>query len=305
MKKIIAIIGPTASGKSDLAVEIARGLNAKQVQKKAGIDGAEIISADSRQVYRGMNIGTGKITDQEMRGIPHHLLDVADPKRRFTVARYRQMTLKILKVIYKKNKLPIICGGTGFYIQAIIDGLIIPEVKPNNQLRAQLEKLDTEALFEKLKQLDPRRAKKIDRYNRRRLIRALEIVMITGRKIPPLKSTPEFKPLIVGIKKNKEELKKLIAKRLTKRLRSGLIQEVKKLRKAGISWKRLEEFGLEYRWLALYLQEKVSYLEMVKSLQKDIEQYAKRQMTWFKKDKRIHWVKNKKEAINLASRFIN
>lgn len=292
--KIIAVVGPTASGKSDLAVEIAKRIN------------GEIISADSRQVYKGMNIGTGKITKKEMLGIPHYLLDVASPKRRFTVAQFRKKALKAIKQIYRKNKIPILCGGTGFYIQAVIDGLIIPEVKPDQKLRAQLGKLNAEELFRRLKKLDPRRAKNIDRHNRRRLIRAIEIVMTTGRPVPALKRTEsDFVHLIIGVKKSQKELKKLIKKRLLKRLKFGMIEEVKRLKKSGVSWRRLEEFGLEYRWIAYYLQNKISYQEMIENLQKKIEQYAKRQMTWFKRDKRIHWIKNEKEALKLVNQKIN
>lgn len=288
--KLIAVVGPTASGKSDLAVEISKKIN------------GEIISADSRQVYKGMDIGTGKITKKEMRGVPHYLLDVASPKRRFTAAQFRKKALEVIEQIYKKNKIPIICGGTGFYIQAVIDGLIIPEVKPDRKLRAQLEKLTAEELFKKLKKLDLRRAKNIDKHNRRRLVRALEIAIKTKKPIPLLKTKlPEFNTLIIGVKKSQKELKILIKKRLLKRLRAGMIEEIKRLKKSGVSWRRLEEFGLEYRWIAYYLQNKISYQEMIENLQKKIEQYAKRQMTWFKRDKRIHWIANKKEAFRLAN----
>lgn len=305
--KLIVILGPTASGKSDLAVKLAKKFN------------GEVVSADSRQVYKGMDIGTGKITKKEMRGIPHYLLDVTSPKRRYTVAQFKKAALKAIKKIQKKGKVPIICGGTGFYIQAVVDGLVIPEVKPDWALRKKLEKQSTEKLFEKLKKLDPRRAKMIDTKNRRRLIRALEIIHKTKKPIPKLKKErPEFDVLMLGIKKPSEELKKLIKKRLLKRLKprkarpakrgglrdeQGMISEVKKLKKAGLSWQRLEDFGLEYRWLSRYLQKKISYREMVEKLQKDIEHFAKRQMTWFKRDARIKWIKNYKKAEKLTKNF--
>ena len=292
-RKIIVILGPTASGKSSLAIRLAKKIN------------AEIISADSRQVYKGMDIGTGKVTKKETKGIPHHLLDVASPKTRFTVAEFKSLAEKALKTILNKGKIPIICGGTGFYIQALIDGLIIPEVKPDWELRSCLEKLSTSELFKKLKKLDKNRAKSIDRYNRRRLIRAVEIVIKTKNAVPEIKKNPlPYPVLMLGTKKEKNELKKLIENRLLKRLDQGMIEEIKKLHKNGVSWKRLEEFGLEYRRIALYLQNKLKYEEMIERLQKETEHFAKRQITWFKKDKRIHWIKNYSQAENLVKTFL-
>jgi tRNA dimethylallyltransferase len=292
-KKLIVILGPTASGKSELAVKLAKKFK------------GEIVSVDSRQVYKGMDIGTGKITKKEMRGIPHHLLDIASPKRRFTVAQYRKLAIKAINKIFKKRGLPILCGGTGFYIQAVIDGIIIPEVKPNWKLRKKLEKKTVEELFNQLKKLDPERAKTIEQKNKRRLIRALEIIIKTKKSVPPFQKEPLPYPVfMIGIKKSPEELKKLIKERLLKRLKRGMIAEVKKLKKSGISWKRLEEFGLEYRYLARYLQGKLNYQKMMERLQKETEHFTKRQMTWFKRDKKIHWIKNYKKAEKLVKKFL-
>jgi len=291
--KIIVILGPTSSGKSDLAVRIAKKFN------------AEIVSADSRQVYKDMDIGTGKITKKEMKGIPHHLLNVASPKRKFTVIQYQKLANKVINRIFKKNKLPVLCGGTGFYIQAVIDGIIIPKVKPDWQLRLKLDRLEANKLFNKLKNIDPERAKTIEKKNKRRLIRAIEIVIKTKKPVPSLQKKPfPYPVLIIGIKKEKEELKKLIRERLLKRLKTGLIEEVKNLKKSGLSWKKLEDFGLEYRYVARYLQGKINYSEMVENLQKEIERFSKRQMTWFKRDKRIHWIKNQKQAKILIKKFL-
>jgi tRNA dimethylallyltransferase len=266
----------------------------------------EIVSADSRQVYKGLDIGSGKITKKEMCGINHHLLSIANPKTRFTVAQYQKLALKTIKQIQAKNKIPILVGGTGFYIQSIVDGIIIPEVKPNWKLRAKLEKLTVAQMFEKLKKLDPKRAKIIDKNNPRRLVRALEIVMITGKNVPEInKKIGNLNVLQIGIKKNLEELKPLIHKRLIKRLENNaMINEVKKLHKNGVSWKRLEEFGLEYRYVAQYLQKKITYQEMIDKIQLESEHYVKRQMTWFKRDKKIHWIKNYKQAEKLIEKFI-
>ncbi len=290
--KIIAIVGPTASGKSALAVKIAKKF------------GGEIISADSRQVYKGMDIGTGKITRKEMAKVPHHLLDVASPKRQFTVVQYKKLAEKAIKKIRGRGKIPIICGGTGFYIQTVSDNLLIPEIKPDAKLRIRLEKKSAKELFNQLKKLDPRRAKNIDKNNRRRLIRALEIVIKSGKKVPLLKSGPKYEALIIGIKRNAKELKELIKTRLLKRLKQEMVKEIINLKKFGLSWKKLEDFGLEYRYVAYYLQNKLSYNEMIEKLQKEIEHYAKRQITWFSKDKRINWVKNPKQAEKLVKEFL-
>lgn len=293
-KRIVVILGPTASGKSDIAVKIARKFN------------GEIISADSRQIYKGLNIGSGKITKKKMMGIPHHLLDAASPKRKFTVSQYRKLTLKVIDKIFKKGKLPIICGGTGFYIQAVIDGISIPEVKPDWKLRKELERKTKEGLLARLKKLDFHRAQNIDPNNKRKLIRAIEIVMVTKKPVQRLHKNPLPYPiLILGIKKDSDKLKKLIRTRLQKRLKSGMIGEVKNLIKKGVSFKRLEELGLEYKRIAQLLQNKINHQEMAEILQKDIEHYAKRQMTWFKKDKRTRWVKNPREAEALTKKFLS
>lgn len=307
--KLILILGPTASGKSDLAIKLALRLRSGRAKKKLNTQGGEIISADSRQVYKGLNIGAGKVTKKEMMGITHHLLDVANPKTKFSVAKYKILAEKAIKKIFSQGKIPIICGGSGFYIQAVIDGIVLPEIKPDWHLRKKLEKETVEQLFKKLKKLDPQRAKNIDSQNKRRLIRALEIVTKTKKPTPKIQINPLPYPiLIIGIKKEKEELKKLIATRLKKRMKQGMVAETRKLKNQGLSWKRLEEFGLEYKWTTRFLQNKISKEEMIEKLQKDIEQFSRRQMTWFlamdKPKKRIHWIKNYKEAEKLTREFL-
>ena len=295
-RQLITILGPTASGKSELAVKLAKKF------------GGEIISADSRQVYKGMNIGAGKITKKEMKSIPHHLLDIASPKTRFTVAQYRKLALKEINKVFEKGKIPILCGGSGFYIQAVIDGLLIPEVRPDWKLRKNLEKKSIKGLYQILKKLDLKRAKTIEKKNPRRLIRAIEIAKKIGC-VPSLKKEPlPYPVLLIGIKKERKELESLIRKRLLKRLKKGMIAEVKKLKNPptgkDLSWKRLEEFGLEYRYVAQYLQKKISYNEMIEKIQQESEQFARRQMTWFKRDKRIHWTKKQKQAKELTKNFL-
>ena len=281
-KKLIVILGPTASGKTGLSIKLAKKFK------------GEVVSADSRQIYKGMDIGSGKVTKKEMAGIPHYLLDVATPKNRFSVAQYQKLALKAIKNIQEQNKIPFLVGGTGFYIQSIVDGIVIPEVKPDWNLRKKLEKKSNEELFKMLQNVDPARAESIDKQNPRRLVRALEIVTKTKKPISKLEKKNYFNVLQIGITKSPSELKKLINKRLIKRLKRELmISEVKKLHKS-LSWKRLEEFGLEYRFVAQYLQDKITKEEMIDKIQIESEHYAKRQMTWYrrmeKKGFNINWI---------------
>lgn len=277
--KIIVILGQTATGKSNLAVKIALRLRSgPSVQKRGG----EIISADSRQVYKGLDIGTGKITKKEMKGIPHHMLDIANPKNKFTVAEYKKLAENKIKEIIARGKTPIICGGTGFYIDAITKGIVFPEVPPNIKLRKQLTKKSEIALFIVLKKLDPERAKNIDLKNKVRLIRAIEISKALG-KVPPItKETPPYKFIKIGLYLPPDKLKKKVEKRVKKMFQNGLLNEIKKIKKAGVSNKRLSELGFEYF--------NPTYEKVVKETLK----YAKRQMQWFKRDKEIKWFELKR-----------
>lgn len=291
--KLIVIVGPTATGKSDLAVKLAKKFD------------GHVVSADSRQVYKGMNIGSGKITKKEMRGIPHYLLDVASPRSQFSVARYKKLANEAIKKIQAENKVPILCGGTGLYIQSVVDGIVIPEVKPDWKLRQKLSQKTPQQLFAILKKIDPRRAKTIERSNPRRLVRAIEIVQKTGQAVPELKKQPLPYPfLMIGIKMSQEEIVKHISKRLTRRLRAGMVAEVSRLKNSGLSWKKLENFGLEYKFIALYLQKKITKAALIKRIQKESEHYAKRQMTWFARDKRIHWTNNPNLILKKAAAYI-
>ncbi|MEK7169717.1 MAG: tRNA (adenosine(37)-N6)-dimethylallyltransferase MiaA [Patescibacteria group bacterium] len=288
-RKLIVIVGPTAVGKSELAVELARKY------------GGEIISADSRQVYTGLDIGTGKVTKKGMHGIPHHLLDVTDPRRQFTVAKYTKLAQKALDDILARGKLPIICGGTGLYIDALLGRVLIPEVPPNPKLRKQLERKSVSSLFAMLQKLDPGRAETIDRHNSRRLVRAIEIATVLGRvpvRAVILKNNSiAVQPLYIGLTLPKNELKGKIALRLTARIDSGMIEEAKRLHTERVSWKRMEELGLEYRYVSRFLRGRISREEMVAELQSEIWHYAKRQMTWFKRNKEIRWFKPSEQSV--------
>ncbi len=292
--KILVVVGPTASGKSDLAVHLAEKFN------------GEVVSADSRQVYKGLDIGTGKITTEEMRGIPHHLLSVVSPDTIFSVSEYRTMAEIAIANIVLRGKLPIVCGGTGFYIQALVDGLMLPDVPPNPELRESLAPFGANALFEKLLILDPDFASIVDKQNPHRLIRAIEIATALGR-VPALERKHPYDPCFIGITTDLYTLRDRIHVRLLSRIDAGMIEEAKVLHEsAGLTFERMEALGLEYRYLARYLEEKLTKDEMLKELEGEIMQYAKRQLTWFKRDDRIHWFeKDDVESIQrLASRFL-
>ncbi len=280
MKKLIAVVGPTSSGKSDLAVELA-----------LKFDG-EVVSADSRQIYKGLDLASGKITQEEMKGVPHHLLDVALLDQNFSVADFQKLALEKIEDIWSRGKLPILAGGTAFYVYSVTDGLVLPQVPPNSRLRKKLEKLSLEELQNKLKKLDPERLEEIDENNPVRLIRAIEIAETLG-KVPKLqKANRGFDVLKIGIEIEKEKLKKRINDRLHARIDNGMIAEIENLQKEqNIPWERFEELGLESRYISRYLKNEMSKEEMLKELETKITQFAKRQMTWFKRDKEIKWFK--------------
>lgn len=278
--KIIVIVGPTASGKTALSIDIAKKFN------------GEIISADSRQVYKGLNLGTGKVTEDEMGGIPHHLLDVIDPHEVYTATDFVRDGRTAISEIIQHNKTPIVVGGTFFYIDALIGRVEAPEVPPNEELRQKLEKMSADALYTVLLQHDERRATDIDPHNKRRIIRALEIIETLG-VVPEKKSELHYDVLMIGIKRERKTLYTNIHERLFGRIEKGMIEEVETLHAHGLSYERMEELGLEYRYIARYLQGGLTKEKMLNELETKIRQFAKRQMTWLKRDKTIHWFNQK------------
>ena len=279
-QKLLIIVGPTSSGKSALAVELARKFN------------GEVISADSRQVYRGLDVGTGKISKREMKGVRHHSLDVASPEKIFTAHDFVEKGRAAISDIAARGKLPIVAGGTGFYIDALVGRIALPNVPANKKLRAQLELKTAKELFAMLKKRDPRRAKSIDPHNKRRLVRALEITAALGR-VPKNMDVahPYFDTLWIGIATPQKVLERKIYARLLSRLRGGMVVEARRLHRQGLSYKRMEQLGLEYRALARYLQGNITRKQMVDELNRDIRQYAKRQLAYWKRNKDIKWFK--------------
>lgn len=274
--KVIAVVGPTSSGKSSLAVEIA-------TQHEG-----EVISVDSRQVYCGLDLSSGKITKEEMGGVPHHLLDIADPQETLTVAEFKVLAEYAIQGILTRGKLPILCGGTGFYMDAVLYDISMPEVPPNEQLRKVLETKSIPELLEELETKDPDRASTVDRHNKPRLIRALEIVDTLGR-VPPQTSESPYDALIIGLRLDPDELKQRIHSRLLERVESGMIEEIKHVHDNGVPWERFEQLGLEFRYIARYLQGQLSKEEALLELEQEHYKYARRQMTWFKRNKDIKW----------------
>ena len=285
---LIIIVGTTASGKSELAVRLAKKFH------------GEIVSADSRQVYKEIPIGTETMSKREMRGVPHHLLGITSLKKRFDVVQYQKKAFEAISVIQKKGLIPFLVGGSALYLYAVADGVMFPNVKPNKTLRKQLEKLSVQELFAKLKKLDPLRAKTIEKENPRRLVRALEIVMQTNKPIPPLQKRSLFSPLLlIGVKKSPLELQRRIRTRIQKHLKRGWVAEVKKLLKNGLGEKQIREIGLGYQWILPFLKREISKEELIDRTQRAELDFARRQMSWFKKDPRIHWVNDASTAISL------
>jgi len=303
--KIIIIVGPTASGKSTLAIKIAKIFN------------GEIISADSRQVYREMNIGTAKPEVQRTSvmmpvisdGIPHYLIDIKNPNENYTVAKYKRDAIKAINQILKKKKLPILVGGTGLYIKAVIDNLNIPEVAPDWKLRKKLEKkiekYGLNFVFNKLIELDPEAAYIVDSNNSRRIIRALEIAIKTKKPFSAQRKTGKslFDFIEIGIRWPKDALDKKINERVDLMIKDGLVDEVKNLIKKYD--KKQQSFdAIGYREIIDLLDGKISIKKAVELIKKNTRNYAKRQMTWFLKDKRVHWIKDERESKKLINKFI-
>jgi tRNA dimethylallyltransferase len=281
LPKLVVLLGPTASGKSGSGITLAQHFN------------GEIISADSRQVYRGLDIGTAKVTPAEQALVPHHVLDVADPREVYTVVQFQQDAITAINDTLKRGHQPFLVGGSPHYIQAIVDNLDIPHIEPQPELRAQLEKRPLPELLAQLEELDPQSAATIDRNNLRRVIRALEVCLISGKPFSQQRkmAEPLYQCLLLGIEWPREILYRRIDARVDERMQQGMVQEVQRLLDEGISHERLEALGLEYRYITRLLRgEFKNEDEMVQKLKYAIHDFTRRQLTWYRKDKRIVWV---------------
>ena len=281
----IFVIGPTASGKTALAVRIAAALN------------GEIISADSRQVYRRMDIGTGKDLHEfiiDNKQIPHHLIDICEPSEHYNIARFFDDALAAIRTIQSSDKLPIICGGSGLYIETLLKGNEFATIPQCHELRTSLSKFSKGKLLALFNRIDTQLAARLDNSSIKKMIRSIEIAdYISSHGYPEPRSTG-LNPLILGTYINRDLRRSKIAKRLRQRLNEGMIEEVQSLLNEGILPEDLYYYGLEYLWVTKYCLGEVSYHEMVDKLEIAIQQFAKRQMTWFrrmeKQGYRIHWV---------------
>jgi len=302
--KILVVLGPTASGKTALAVSLARRFK------------GEIVSADSRQVYKGMDIGSGKDLQEYGRGankIPYHLIDVVSPEEDFNVAKYQKLAKEAIEDVSSRNKLPILAGGTGLYLQSIIDGFRLFPKQPDLDKRRELEAKSVSELYHLLEKIKPDFATKLnnsDRNNPRRLIRYLEIISGGGSlEKPKVDKRMDF--LILGLRQDDNLMRERILKRIIVRLeKQDMIDEVSRLLDEGISSKKLISFGLEYRFITWYLEDKLSYDEMIEKLLLASYRFAKRQKTWFKRlekqGKKINWLEGdvKKEAEKLVNAWL-
>ena len=294
LPKAVAVVGPTAAGKTRLGIEIARKFN------------GEIVSADSRQVYKYLDICTGKDLE-EYSGIPYHLIDILEPNQEITVLDFQKKSFSAIGKILRRKRTPVIVGGSPFYVYAVAEGWQFPKIEKDEMLREKLNKLSLQELRNILEKIDPAAFEKIDQNNPRRLIRAIEVCTLSGKEFEQAKpvSKPKYNFLLLGIKFSNEELKERIRKRLVERLEQGMIEEVQNIiQKKRANYADLERLGLEPRFISHFLRKKISREQLEDLLLKNIYHFAKRQMTWFGKDKIVVWVSGFKEAEKKVKRFL-
>ena len=283
---LLVILGPTAVGKTQFSLEIAGFLN------------GEIISADSMQIYQGMDIGTGKVTVPERQQVKHHLIDIIDPDAEFSVAEFQERVDLIIPKIISQNKVPLLVGGTGLYIKAVLEGFLFPEMKKDEQLRDILQqeaiKYGNVYLHQKLREVDPELAHQLHPNDQRRIIRGIEVYRLTGNKLSVLKKLQQkvparYQALKIGLTREREELYQRINRRVDLMIEQGLLSEVKKLLNAGYSISSTALQGLGYKEIIAYFNGEYDLNEAIRILKRDTRHYAKRQLTWFKQQNDIHW----------------
>lgn len=286
-KTLIIITGPTSVGKTDLSINIAKAVN------------GEIISADSMQVYRHMDIGTAKIRQEEMQGVPHHLIDCLEPSEEFNIFRFKEMANQTIEDILSRGRMPVIVGGTGFYIQSVLKNVDFSQEEKNDSFRRKLQQIameqGNEVLHEMLRRVDPAAADKIHANNVKRVIRALEYHEQTGKKISEHNEAEEekespFDYLYFVINNDRDVLYERIEKRIDFMLSEGLVEEVKRLKDMGCTRDMVSMKGLGYKEILAYLEGEISLSEAVYILKRDTRHFAKRQITWFKREKDVIWM---------------
>lgn len=305
LPKLIVLVGPTASGKTKWSLELGK------------IFGGEIISADSRQIYKKMNIGTAKPAGEWRRNglrktyyiedIPHHNIDFLDPGRRFSAAEFRDRAVKYAKLAYRERRLPMLVGGTGLYVQAVVDNLRIPRVLPNHKLRKSFESKSIEELTLLLRSLDPSSAETMDVNNKRRLIRALEVCIMTGEPFSMQKrrGEPLFDILQVGISVPRDVMDARIEERVDTMIKLGLVEEIRHLLSRHYTWTLPSLSAIGYRQFKEYFEGKQTLDDAIERLKRDTRKYARRQIAWFKRDTRIKWCEDVEQAKSLAQKFLS
>lgn len=292
MKKLVVIAGTNASGKSGLGIELALKY------------GADIISADSRQVFTGLNLGSGKVTPDEMKGVRHYLIDVAEPNDFFSLAHYQRMAYDAIDEVHARDGRPFLVGGTGLYVNSVVDGYNLNEAEPDPTMRQEVASKSIEELRDIIRDADPAWLETLDPDNKRRLERAVEKILSgKGRDNP---STKRYETLVLGVTWPREILYERIRERLDRRLDEGMIKEVEELRAGGATDDYLYKLGLEYRYILMYLRgEFADFDAFYNKLFMEIRHLAKEQMTWFRKRTDMHWIDMQKDPLAEASRLID
>lgn len=305
LPRVLCIVGPTSSGKTDLGIALAKKFH------------GEIINADARQVYKWFSLGTGKPLDGKwcvrdgkrvfmVRGVPHHLMDVLMPKKVFTVAEWRKRAMKTAREIIERGHVPIVVGGTGLYVQSLVDNYHIPSVPPQMAYREAMEAKTLEELLALLHQVDPTASQVVDVKNRRRVLRALEVVTYTGKSFSSQRSKekPEADFLMIGVNRPREELYARINQQVDRMVENGWAKEIRSLHERGIGWDAPAMTAIGYRELAAFVRGECTLEEAVEKTKIATRHYAKRQMTWFKRDTRIHWVEKTEDAVALVKEWV-
>lgn len=287
LRPVLVIVGPTAVGKTELSIQVAKRV------------GGEIISADSMQIYRGLDIGTAKPTLEERQGVPHHLLDVVDPSEEFSVAEYQRMADEVLQDIARRNRIPILVGGTGLYVRAVLEGFVFEGEGKDPALRSHLQRLadkeGNKALYDRLQAVDPATAARLHPNDRRRIIRALEVYHTTGKPLSvhlqrQKHRPPKYPSVKFGLYRERAQLYERINRRVDKMMKAGLLGEVRRLLDQGLSDDSTAMQALGYKELVGYLRGEYDLEEAIRLLKRNTRRYAKRQYTWFRRDPEIMWI---------------